>query len=198
MRLRIGVAASQPCGCGAEGGPMDAASVREALERILGEPRLRRFRAQPPLPRVHRRGDPGRSCRSAEGPDHRDRRVRTRCPTFDPQHDPVVRIEAAKLRRRLERYYLTAGQQDPIRIDIPKGTYVPTFEERDGRPWTCPAGRRTARTAAAALPSGPGTPGRAGIGSRPPSSPFRFSGRWDGLARTCSLPDCGPPTAGTR
>ena len=42
----------------------------------------------------------------------------------------MVRIQAAKLRRRLERYYLIAGQQDPIRIDIPKGTYVPTFEER--------------------------------------------------------------------
>ena len=51
--------------------------------------------------------------------------------TIDPQHDPVVRIEAAKLRRSLERYYLTAGQEDPIRIDIPKGAYVPTFEERE-------------------------------------------------------------------
>jgi hypothetical protein len=35
--------------------------------------------------------------------------------------DPVVRIEAARLRRALERYYLVAGQSDPIRIDIPKG-----------------------------------------------------------------------------
>ena len=56
------------------------------------------------------------------------------------QHDPVVRIEAAKLRRRLESYYLIAGQEDPIRIDIPKGTYVPTFEERVRPvPWTCPS-----------------------------------------------------------
>jgi adenylate cyclase len=41
--------------------------------------------------------------------------------------DPVVRIEAARLRRALERYYLVAGQSDPIRIDIPKGSYVPVF-----------------------------------------------------------------------
>ena len=41
--------------------------------------------------------------------------------------DPVVRIEAARLRRALERYYLVAGQRDPIRIDIPKGSYVPVF-----------------------------------------------------------------------
>ena len=43
------------------------------------------------------------------------------------QEDPVVRIEAGRLRRALERYYLVAGQHDPIRIDMPKGGYVPTF-----------------------------------------------------------------------
>jgi TolB-like protein len=44
------------------------------------------------------------------------------------QDDPVVRIEACRLRRSLERYYLTAGQDDPIRIEIPKGGYAPSFE----------------------------------------------------------------------
>ncbi|MBY3027082.1 adenylate cyclase [Rhizobium leguminosarum] len=43
------------------------------------------------------------------------------------QDDPVVRIEAGKLRRALERYYLTAGRGDPVLIEIPKGGYVPTF-----------------------------------------------------------------------
>lgn len=43
------------------------------------------------------------------------------------QDDPVVRIEAARLRRSLERYYLVEGHQDPIRIDIPKGGYAPVF-----------------------------------------------------------------------
>ncbi len=47
--------------------------------------------------------------------------------TFDPQTDPVVRMEASKLRRRLERYYLGAGRADPVRIDVPKGGYAPTF-----------------------------------------------------------------------
>jgi adenylate cyclase len=50
--------------------------------------------------------------------------------TFDPQTDPVVRMEASKLRRRLERYYLGAGRDDPVRIDIPKGGYAPTFRYR--------------------------------------------------------------------
>ena len=48
---------------------------------------------------------------------------------FDPGHDPIVRIQAGRLRRELERYYLVAGGSDPIRIDIPKGRYVPFFVE---------------------------------------------------------------------
>ncbi len=48
------------------------------------------------------------------------------------QDDPVVRIEAGRLRRALERYYLVAGQDDPVRIDIPKGRYAPSFA------WNCP------------------------------------------------------------
>lgn len=44
------------------------------------------------------------------------------------QDDPVVRIEAGRLRRSLERYYLVAGAHDPIRITIPKGGYVPRFD----------------------------------------------------------------------
>jgi hypothetical protein len=44
-------------------------------------------------------------------------------------------MEAGRLRRRLERYYLGAGQSDPVRIDVPKGGYAPTFTwQRDGKP----------------------------------------------------------------
>lgn len=46
---------------------------------------------------------------------------------FDAAYDPLVRIQAGKLRRALERYYLIKGEQEPLRIDIPKGTYVPVF-----------------------------------------------------------------------
>jgi TolB-like protein/Tfp pilus assembly protein PilF len=52
--------------------------------------------------------------------------------SFDPQADPIIRIEASRLRRSIERYYLTAGKDDPVRIDIPRGTYVPTFQGRAG------------------------------------------------------------------
>ena len=49
---------------------------------------------------------------------------------FDSARDPIVRIEAKKLRNALERYYFLDGANDPIRIQIPKGGYVPVFESQ--------------------------------------------------------------------
>ncbi len=54
-----------------------------------------------------------------------------RSDSFDPQNDPIVRIEAGRLRRALERYYLTAGIADTLVVTIPKGGYVPVFSERE-------------------------------------------------------------------
>lgn len=48
--------------------------------------------------------------------------------SFDPQLDPVVRMEARRLRRALERLYLVEGDAGPVRITLPKGGYVPKFE----------------------------------------------------------------------
>ncbi|WP_275168282.1 hypothetical protein [Bradyrhizobium sp. CSS354] len=47
--------------------------------------------------------------------------------TFDPQADPVVRLEARRLRRDLDSYYVGAGRDDAVRIVVPKGSYVPYF-----------------------------------------------------------------------
>jgi hypothetical protein len=44
--------------------------------------------------------------------------------SFDSLKDPIVRIEAAKLRRDLETYYLKSGKHDPIHISLAKGRYV--------------------------------------------------------------------------
>jgi len=46
---------------------------------------------------------------------------------FDAQSDPVVRLEARRLRRDLDGYYAGTGAKDPVRISIPKGGYVPQF-----------------------------------------------------------------------
>src|SRR5262245_53712759 len=50
---------------------------------------------------------------------------------FDPQLDPIVRVEATRLRRAIERYYSGPGMDDPLLIDLPRGSYVPTFRHRE-------------------------------------------------------------------
>jgi len=46
-----------------------------------------------------------------------------RSPDFDAQSDPLVRVEAGRLRRRLIEYYATEGQDDAVRIELPRGAY---------------------------------------------------------------------------
>lgn len=52
---------------------------------------------------------------------------------FEPQSDPLVRVEAGRLRGRLGEYYAKAGINDPILIEIPKGAYVPRFSDLSRR-----------------------------------------------------------------
>jgi adenylate cyclase len=57
-------------------------------------------------------------------------RVFGRGDEFDATNDPIVRMQAGRVRRSLDHYYLTAGSSDPVSIFLPKGTYVPRFEFR--------------------------------------------------------------------
>src|SRR4051794_3175615 len=41
--------------------------------------------------------------------------------TFNPQLDPIVRVEAIRLRAALARYYAGAGTEDPVVIEMPRG-----------------------------------------------------------------------------
>src|SRR5688572_31652621 len=45
--------------------------------------------------------------------------------SFDPRIDSIVRVEARRLRSKLERYYQTEGKADAIVIQFRKGSYVP-------------------------------------------------------------------------
>jgi Tfp pilus assembly protein PilF len=47
--------------------------------------------------------------------------------TFDPQQDPIVRVQAGRLRRALASFYDHDGAKDPLRIELDRGTYVPKF-----------------------------------------------------------------------
>ena len=46
---------------------------------------------------------------------------------FDPQKDPIVRVQAYEIRRLLKRYYEQDGKTSAIRMDLPAGHYVPVF-----------------------------------------------------------------------
>ncbi|SMQ72042.1 Tfp pilus assembly protein PilF [Devosia lucknowensis] len=63
-----------------------------------------------------------------------------RSPDFDPQSDPIVRVQARRLRGLLDQYYRGPGSDEPVRIELPIGRYVPEFVD--------------AQTAAAPLPIG--------------------------------------------
>jgi len=47
---------------------------------------------------------------------------------FDPRSDPIVRVQAPRLRAQLARYYREEGQTDEILIELPKGGYTPIFK----------------------------------------------------------------------
>lgn len=46
---------------------------------------------------------------------------------YDPRIDSVVRVQAGRLRTKLQEYYNTEGKADPLIIDLPKGHYHPVF-----------------------------------------------------------------------
>ena len=46
---------------------------------------------------------------------------------FDPGTDSIVRVEVNRLRQALTHYYNTHGAQDPLKIEVPKGSYRPSF-----------------------------------------------------------------------
>jgi adenylate cyclase len=49
---------------------------------------------------------------------------------FDQASDPIVRVEASRLRRALAQYYQGSGNGDPVVIELPRGAYVPAFRRR--------------------------------------------------------------------
>src|SRR5947209_8126040 len=53
---------------------------------------------------------------------------------FEPQVDPIVRVEAGRLRLRLTEYYAGPGENDEVIIEIAKGGYSPRFLVPGGKP----------------------------------------------------------------
>lgn len=122
---------SQPIAFGGEVGPDGATQpcpahheVRAQLARILESPdfpaseRNRRFLQLVVENTLAGKKTPGHEVAV---------RILGRSEPFCAKKDPIVRVEAAKLRRDLETYYLKSGRQDPVFIAMPKGRYYVTF-----------------------------------------------------------------------
>lgn len=61
-----------------------------------------------------------------------------RTDAYDPRLDSIVRVEARRLRTKLDEYYAGDGRDDAVAIRIPRGSYVPVFERREAIPVTSP------------------------------------------------------------
>lgn len=102
------------------------ADARQELDRILADPefhctqRNRKFLRFVAEEYFHGRGSAVKAYTIAVD-------VFGRAPSFDPSTDPIVRIEATRLRTALIRYYELHGHGLPVHISLPKGHYVPVF-----------------------------------------------------------------------
>ncbi|HLH87169.1 MAG TPA: hypothetical protein VKX28_01820 [Xanthobacteraceae bacterium] len=132
------------------GGP-DASDVRAGLVRVLAS---NAFRASPQLgaflryvveERLAGRGASLKGYTIGVEALGRD-------PRFNPQVDPIVRVEATRLRRALERYYADDGSADPVAITLQRGSYVPMFSWRTTAP-TAPLPPPVATTISAVVPA---------------------------------------------
>lgn len=85
------------------------------------------------------------------------REVYERNDRYSPADDPVVRVAAHDVRKRLEQYYINEGRADEIRLDIPVGSYEPVFRQ---------APEAKAEESATALASSFDSPGIGPEGSR--------------------------------
>lgn len=101
----------------------DHESIERQLDRILSAadfvaaPKMRELLRY--LVDATRAGDPERLKGYAIGVDVFDRGT-----AFDPAADPIVRVQAGRLRKLLDAYYSGVGHADDIRIAIPKGAYT--------------------------------------------------------------------------
>ena len=59
--------------------------------------------------------------------------------SFDPRTDTIVRVQARRLRARLDEYYADEGRADPLVIDLPKGRYVALFRSAGPPGWPAAA-----------------------------------------------------------
>lgn len=108
------------------------AEIREQLERILASPLFRNSKRYPSLLRyVVEQVLDGHASELKERTLGIE--VFGRSPDYDTNIDPVVRISAAEIRKRIAQYYHDSSHSNELRIDLPLGSYVPEFRQAFAR-----------------------------------------------------------------
>ncbi|UCI09292.1 tetratricopeptide repeat protein [Mesorhizobium sp. B1-1-8] len=126
-----------------------APAVRETLERLLASETFGRSeRARELLRYLVEREQAGEADRLKGLSIAMD--VFGKDGDFDPSTDAVVRVQAGRLRELLQQYFANEGVAEPLRIAIPRGGYVPSYEPNAIR---LPAGGGPANTGQAASPA---------------------------------------------
>lgn len=133
--------------------PPSSAEIRTELERVLASRGFRDAgRLAPFLRHLVERALEGETTGLKESVLGIE--VFQRPADYDPRTDPIVRVEARRLRTRLDEYYEGEGAANPLRIGLPKGGYVPAFTARapDARPPTVFYMRKAVLLAGVILP----------------------------------------------
>jgi len=112
--------------------PVEREAIHQQLERILAHPHFKHSKRYPNLLRYIVE-------RTLDGDGHLKERtlgveVFGRDPDYDTNDDPVVRITAGEIRKRIAQYYHELGHESEIRIDLPPGSYAPEFHLSAERP----------------------------------------------------------------
>ena len=114
---------------GATAAPLDPAAVSDELERIAESRSFRK--AERCLRLLRHITSLALEGRGAELKEYAlGVTVFQRPDSYDPRTDPIVRLEARRLRLKLAEYYQQEGLDDQVVIELPKGAYVPDFRLR--------------------------------------------------------------------
>ena len=125
----------------------DSAAIREQLQRLLTHPFFANSKRYPALlAYVVEQTLQGNAVELKERSIGIE--VFGRTPTYDANADPVVRITAGEVRKRLSLYYFDSSHAGELVIELPLGSYVPVFRQPE------PAAESVSEVVDTALPSG--------------------------------------------
>jgi len=108
-------------------GEQERTDVQQQLERLLANPHFSHSKRFPSFLRFIVEEE-----LEGRGEQLKERtlgvEVFGRDPNYDTTSDPIVRVTAAEIRKRIAQYYQDSGNPDELRISLPPGSYVPHFE----------------------------------------------------------------------